>query len=126
VLIKGGSMLTIRKEQMDVLSHHMLNQFSDSMEVHLMKRYPEQTKDMSNEQLRELIVNGVEEAEKYGVTDENDVKRFLEYHVEYGRNFGYSPETIWAEQFLNNKDLTGTEKMNEIDNYDLFVITLGK
>ncbi len=119
-------MLIIRKEQLDVLSQYMLKQFYDETEKHLKKRYPEQTKEMSDEQLRELIVEGVEEAEGYDITDENDVKRYLEYLIEYGRDFGKSSETIWAGQFLNNKDLTGTEKMNEIDDYDLFVITLGK
>lgn len=119
-------MLTIRKEQMDVLSQHMLNQFFDRMEEYLTERFSEQTKALENEQLRELIVQGVEDGEKYDVTDENDVKRFIEYLVEYGRDFGHSPETMWADQFLNNKELTGTEKMNEIDDYDLFVITLGK
>jgi len=123
---KRSNMLTIRKEQMDVLSQYMLNQFSDRMELHLTKRYSEQTKKMNDGQLRELIVKGVEEAEEYDVTDENDVKRFLEYHVEYGRDFGYSSETKWAKQILNNKDLTGTSKMNEVDDYDLFVLTLGK
>ena len=118
-------MLTIRKEQMDVLSQHMLTQFSNSMKEHLTKRYPEQTNVMKNGQLQELITAGVEKAEKYDVTDENDVKRFLEYQVEYGRDFGHSSETMWANQFLNNRDLTGTDKMNEIDNYDLFVVTLG-
>ncbi len=119
-------MLTIRKKQMDVLSQYLLNQFSYRMELHLTKRYSVQTKEMDDGQLRELIVKGIEEAEKYDVTDENDVKRFLEYLVEYGCDFGHSAETMWADQFLNDEELTGTEKMNKIDNYDLFVLTLGK
>lgn len=119
-------MFVIRKEQMNVFSQYMLNRFFDNMQRHLNKRYPEQTKKLGNNQLRELIVAGTEKAKEYDITDENDVKRFLEYLVEYGQNFGKSPETIWASQFLHDKELSGTMKMNEIDNYKLFVITLGK
>ena len=119
-------MLIIRKEQLDVLSENILKQFFGSMEQHLKKRYSEQMKEMDDEQLREFVVQGVEEAKEYDITDENDVKRFLEYLVQYGRDFGESLDTKWANQFLHNNDLTGTEKMNEIDDYDLFVITLGQ
>ena len=81
---------------------------------------------MTENQLKKLIVDGIEIAEGYKITDENDVKRFLEYLVVYGRNFGTSSETKWAYQFLINNVLNGTKKMNAIDDYDLFVITLGK
>jgi len=81
---------------------------------------------MTGSELRELIEKGVEQAKKYGIKYESDVSRFLEYQVIYGRDFGCNPETMWADQFLSDPALTGSEKINQLDNYELFVITLGK
>jgi len=103
-------MIVIRKEQMQVFSQYQLHLFFDTMEQSLKKKYPEQTKDMVRADLRELIEEGVEEAKKYGIKDENDVSRYLEYLVMFGREFGLVPETKWADQFLNDPDLTGSEK----------------
>jgi len=119
-------MLIIRKEQIEVLRKHLLKKFLHRMEKHLEKRYPTQTTAMEREKLCQLIDEGVDGAKGYDITDENDVKRYLEYLVQYGSDFGRSHETTWASQFLTNKKLSGTIKMNEIDDHDMFAITLGK
>jgi len=119
-------MMVIRKEQYEVLSQYTLGQFFQAMENYLREAYPEQTAGMSHEQLRELIAEGTERAGHYDITDENDVKRFLEYLVLYGRDFGKSAATSWAEQFLTDTNLPATARMNEIDSYELFVISLAK
>ena len=38
----------------------------------------------------------------------------------YGPNFDTNPKTAWASHILNNKELSGTEKMNRVDEYALF------
>lgn len=119
-------MLSIRKEQMEAMRIDMLKRSYRQLQTHLQQRYPEHTAEIDNEQLQKLVITGIDQAKKYKVTDHNDVRRFLEYQIEYGSNFGYTPETQWAEPFLNHSNLTGTAKMDEIDNYALFVIKLGK
>ena len=119
-------MLIIRKEQMDFFRQNTLGRFFDDMKQHLKKRYQEKTAKMEDGQLHTIIVEGVHTAKGYDITDENDVKRFLEYLVEYGHGFGETPDTTWAGQLLNDKKLSDTEKMDKIDDYDLFVITLGE
>lgn len=119
-------MITIQNKQLDAMRNDMFKRSCRKLEVHLQQRYPEQTKQMDYVKLQELVSVGVGEAKKYQMTDNNDVKRFLEYQLEYGRHFGFTVETQWAGQFLNNQNLTGTAKLDEIDNHRLFVIELGK
>jgi hypothetical protein len=113
-------MLKIRKAQVEALSQAMLRQFEDRMVTHLRAACPEQTQDVSEPELRATIRLGVESAAKYEVTDEVDVRRYLECLVLYGPDFDANPRTPWAGQILNDKELTGTEKMNRIDDYVLF------
>lgn len=119
-------MLIIKDQQLEAWHQYMVMLYIDSMVQHLKKRYPEQTSKIGDEHFRNLIFEGIEEAKLFNITDENDVKRYLEYLIEYGQDFGKSYETRWAGQFLNREGLSGTAKMDEIDNYDLFIISLGK
>jgi hypothetical protein len=80
---------------------------------------------MNNELLAQTIRSGIAIAERYHITDESDVERYLEFHVRYGPDFG-TGETSWAATFLNDETLTGHGKINEIWNYDFFEINLGQ
>jgi hypothetical protein len=113
-------MLRIRKAQMDALSKYMLKQFEDRMIVHLRSTFPEQTQNVPEPVLRATIRTGIDSAATYDVTDEADVQRYLGCVVLYGPDFDTNPKTGWAGQILCNKDLSGTEKMNQIDDYELF------
>ena len=118
-------MLTMRAEQMATLKAEGLRKFVDEMLAHLRKRCPKQTEAMDDAALRESIGEGIAQAGEHGVTDENDVRRFLEYRTQYGPEFGQSPDTAWAGKILADKELDGTQKMDRIDEYHLFVVQLG-
>lgn len=113
-------MLKIRQAQMDSLSEAMLKQFEDRMVMHLRAACPEQTRGMSEPELRDTIRTGMGSAAKYGITSEVDIRRYLECVVVYGQDFDTNPKTAWAGHILNNKELSGTEKMNRVDEYALF------
>lgn len=115
-------MLVVRSEQMDVLSDYMLGEFERRMLEHLRRAYPEETSAQSEEDLAEQIADGISIAERYRVTDENDVERFLETQVRLGRRF-YEQE--WAAAILATSDRSGTRRMDEIDDYELFVLAEG-
>src|SRR5262245_44870316 len=108
-------MLKIRKTQMDSLSETMLRQFEDRMVTHLRSACPEQTRDTPESQLRGTIRQGIDSAAQYEITSEVDIRRYLECVVVYGPDFAASPKTAWAGPILNNKELSGTEKMNRVD-----------
>jgi len=118
--------MIIRREQMDILSEHTLRQFLDRMVAHLKKEFPEQTENMPEDDLRDLINQSMEHAETYGVTDEVDIERYLECTFLYGRDFDANPQTSWAREILRDNDLSGFDKMNRINDYELFILKLGQ
>ena len=116
-------MLVIRKQQMDVFRNYEIKKFEDRMVLHLRSGFPEQTKTIPEQALREMILTGIDKAESYKVTDEVDVERFLECIMRYGSDFDTDPNISWAAEILRDESFTGTEKMNQINNYELFVLT---
>jgi hypothetical protein len=113
-------MLMIRKEQMEALEEYSLDAFVDRMVNHLRSAFEAEVRDMPDDELRELIRTGIYNAEQYGIEDEADVERFIEYVARFGADFGQTTQSIWADEILSNMEIDGTEKMNMIDDYDLF------
>jgi hypothetical protein len=71
----------------------------------------------SDEELRNLIRVGVSDAAAYGITREYDVRRFLEHLTIRGRSFLNAAP---ASAILENRQLSGTRKMDLIDELELF------
>jgi hypothetical protein len=115
-------MLTIRKEQMDVLSTHMRNQFEQRMIKHLRAKFPDRTKDLPDERIGLVVQDSMRKAKGYGVEYEEDIRRFTEYLVIYGMRFDVREETRWIGDILRRKDLSGAAKMDLIDIRELQVI----
>ena len=99
----------------------MLRRFEDRMISHLRSAFTEKTIGMEDKELRTIIQSGIKRAESYEVTDETDVERFLDCMVRHGHDFDTNPRTSWAGEILGRQGLSGTEKMNHIDEYELFV-----
>lgn len=118
-------MLVIREEQMGAFRQYMLKQFEDRMVIHLNRNFPDEIKNIPELDLREIICICIDKAAKYDVTDETDVKRYLEYVVRYDSNFDINLNLPWTTKILSDKKLTGIEKMNQLDDYELFVLRLG-
>ena len=118
--------MIIRTEQMDILGDYKFRQFVDRMVAHLKKEFPEQTAEMAESDLRVLINEGVERAENYEVTDDVDIERYLECMLRYGGDFDMNLQTSWAGEILHDNDLSGFDKMNRINDYELFVLKLGQ
>lgn len=118
--------MIIRREQMDTLSVSMLKQFVDRMVAHLKQDFPVQTENMPEDDLRNSIKQSMETAEKYDITDEVDIERYLECTLLYSHDFDVNPETAWAGEILRNEALSGFDKMNQINDYELFSLKLGQ
>lgn len=113
-------MLKIRGTQMKALSEYTLRQFESRMVIHLRANFSEQTKSLSAAELQTTVHLGVGNAAHYNVTAEDDVRRYLEYVVMYGVDFDTNPRRAWAHEILRTQELRGGEKMDRIDEYDLF------
>lgn len=110
-------MLVIRRQQMEKLSQYMIEQFKDRMVTHLQSTFPDQTREMEERNLRDVIQAGIKKAESYKVVIEDDVQLFLECMITYGADFDINPETAWAGEILQQEDMDGSEKMDRIDEY---------
>ena len=80
-------------------------------------------KSIDDEDVHMFVNIGVKRANGFGIDGEYDIQRFLECCLIYGEHFGETPESLWAGQILDQDDLSGTEKMDQINDYELFVLS---
>ena len=112
-------MLTIRREQMEVLSAYMRQGFEDRMVRHLAQSFPAQFKKLAlptsgDEPVRTLIRQGIAKAVGYDITSERDVGRFIEVMVAIDPQFDEPGVLDWARQILRERILTARAKMDLI------------
>ena len=115
-------MLSIRQEQMDVLSAYMRHQFEQRMIKHLRAKFPDRTKDLPDERIRLVVQDSMRKAKSYNIEYEDDIRRFIEYLVIYGTRLDVREETQWIGDILRRDDLNGTAKMDLIDSRELQVL----
>lgn len=113
-------MLKIRAAQREALSEYTPRQFENRMVIHLRTNFSEHTKSLSVAELQTTVHLGVGNATSYRITAEDDVRRYLEYVAMYGVDFDTNPLCAWTSAILWTPELSGTEKMDRIDEYDLF------
>lgn len=113
-------MLKIRQEQLGLLRAAMLQRFEYRIESQLRRQFPKHPLLGSRETLSDFIRHGMDRADRYGITDEADVERFLIWMIPYGPDFRYHTDLSWLLPFLSNRQLSGTEKVNELENSELF------
>lgn len=107
-------MLTIRKEQMEVLSAYMRQGFEDRMLKHFAEVFPERYEKAKEEEYRLLIRSGIEKAASYEVRDEHSVALFLDLMMGDGPDFDQLPAHAWMRTILTDKSLSGSAKMQLI------------
>lgn len=108
-------MLSIRKEQLEAFEKVVRTQFREKMVLYLRERFVEQTAVLSADDLRTLIDSEIKRAKQFKVILEDDVQRYLECIIIYGRDFDSNPKLRWVRATLRARNITGTEKMDFID-----------
>jgi len=108
-------MLTIRKEQMDVLEKYMIDVFNNKMVSHLRHTYPEETSTIPDERLSAMVKSGSEKAESYGIVEDDDIQRFLGYMLMYGSDFDTDSAHPEVQKILRDARLDGEEKIDVIE-----------
>ncbi len=106
---------------MQTLNEYMFRQFEKRMEKHLQALADSTPRPVPAAELPKFIRNGFKKAGNYGITDEADVQRFLEFAFQNGLDFDSRPDMQWARPILEQKGLSGTAKMNQLEEYDLMV-----
>ena len=114
------AVLVVRREQMQAFEQALLTTFVNRMADRLRVRFPAETGKLAAADLESMIRDGIAAAARHGVKDEADVARYLEFVVTHGPSFDVDEKTAWAGAILRRTDLSGTGKMNALDNHDLF------
>jgi hypothetical protein len=107
--------LTIRAEQMEVFSTYMLQQFELRMAAYLREAFADATAKLTDEALQAHVHSGVLKAEGFEITTEGDIRRFLEHVTLRGLDIERNRQTPWVAEALKDPTLTGTEKVNRLD-----------
>jgi hypothetical protein len=111
-------MLIIRRAQIGALEGLARLALEQRLAQHLRDRFPG-CRDLDADGLRALVQHGLGRAAAHGVQSDYDVRRFLEFVAMYGPSFDTDPRIPWAGETLRRSDLSGTEKMDRLDSYDL-------
>lgn len=112
--------LTIRRAQLEAFRQGL----TDALYVRLVKDLrlasPQQTASKSDEELRALCSREAPTARTFGIVAEDDLLRYLVLVLRQGPGFGVDAETAWAGSILRRRDLEAHEKLNLIDEHELF------
>ncbi len=95
--------MIIRNAQMDELGDGMQREFEDEMVLHLAEFSPPLFKVIKEEQLREAVRFGIEQADKYGLTLRGPIRLYLELMLLFGSHFDSDPQYSWAGEILIDK-----------------------
>ena len=112
--------MIIDKRQMKAFSSEAANRFESRQIAHLRARFPQQTAGAADAQIRQFVREGRARAEKRGVDAEDDIERFLEFRVIHGLE--YDERCDWANRIFTIDGVSGTKKMDWIDDHDQFVL----
>jgi hypothetical protein len=109
-------MLRIRPAQMQMFGEAMQRSFQLRMLAYVRESFPSITEERSNEQILDMIAQGIDSAGRYHVGAEEDVQRYLKYVFIYGLDFDSKMEQIG--EILRADFLIGSKKMDRIDQYE--------
>lgn len=112
--------MQIRLDQMTALGEVPLEVFAQRLTEHLKKDFAADLAKhgIAQGQVAQQVRDSIGLAGRFGVEAESDVWLFGECMAIFGPQF---PRTQpWAQQELERKDKSGTEKMDEINSYMLF------
>ena len=109
-----ASMLTIRKEQMEVLGEEMREDYFRTTMQNLAELFPDDPSVKDEAAMRDLIAFGIERAADYGLTRTREVSLFIFLIQDLGRDFEKQPEHGWIDELLQDPELEEQEKMDLI------------
>jgi len=107
-------MLVIRKEQSAILEAYMEKRFRKSMKEHVLRELPDETKNLSKEDLMQIIEEGIRRGKTYGLRSELELSLYIDLLFAHSRQFENAPNMQWAKRILLNKELEGEVKMDLI------------
>ena len=112
-------MLTIRRQQLRVFELYQQAKFEEDIATHLTRRFRDNPLVANPSPLRDFVRGGLDVARGYGIVSRYDLRKFLEFRMEYGADFHLRP---WAAKILDDRTLSGAGKIEQLDDYSLFAL----
>lgn len=100
-------MLTIRKEQLAVLTAEEMKKFENRLLVHVKKCFPEQYKAEGEAKIRKTLQYGVQRAAAHRFSSERDICKYIDLMLVFGSDFDRSS---WASSVLDNPEKIGPKR----------------
>jgi hypothetical protein len=118
--------MVVRNAQLAALGSYMWVAFVNRMVSHLRGAYPKLTANRNDEELRTEIRSGIQSANSFGIHFDNNLEFFLECATLYGQDFFDRAEYQWARAVLLDARLSETQKMERINEHQLFGGGMGR
>lgn len=115
-------MLVIRTEQFTALGKARKEQFIRQLLEHLRNHFADKllAPGVVPEGLEAMVRQGIAKAEKHGIENDTDLRAYLEFQAILGIDFEQGPGLSWAKAILEDKQLSGSSKIDEINQHLLF------
>ncbi|OWU70133.1 hypothetical protein ATO2_06055 [Roseovarius sp. 22II1-1F6A] len=113
-------MLKLSDRQRAALASDRMAQFHERGVAHLRGRYPRETAQSTDADLRTLLDAAITRGKPWRVTSEFDVLRLSECLLLHGPDFAVTEAFTWARHILRRDDMTGRQKMTAIADYEAF------
>jgi hypothetical protein len=107
-------MLTIRKEQYEVLVEESLKDFHRRVFTHLKQSFPVQCQQRQDDGVRASIETGIVRARQRGASSEHDIVRFIELMYILGDDFDTSHQRGWVGRILYDPHLTISARLEAL------------
>ncbi len=106
-------MLIIRQNQKNAFEAAARNDFVERMLVHLNKFFPKHYEALGEDNCRELVDHGIENAATYDIVNERDVCKYIDLMVSFGVEFDKNPELPWAGEILTDESWKNASKKTD-------------
>jgi hypothetical protein len=110
-------MLTIRDAQMAAFAKAAREQFSNMARDEMQALWPEVCAQFDSESLVRIIRDSIREAEEFGLTSDRSILRYLNIVFAFVPGSGWLAHQQWAQDILQDQDLSGEEKVDAILDY---------
>lgn len=118
-------MLIIRKEQIDAFLKSQEDAFINKMVNHVKENFRNdlQKNEIREDELENIIRVGLGNGYHYGIIYEGDMNFFIECIAILGPGFDRNEKYPKIAEILNNKDIAGSDKMDQISDFLTFELS---
>ena len=116
--------MNLSKRHMEAFTKSQEDKFLGEMMIHLVINLPNQLAEqgLADEDLPDVLREGMGRAGEYGVTSEGDLERYFEFMAILGPKFDTDRRYPWVADILKRADIDADEKLDEISDHVIFAL----